>query len=140
MLHDLARQLLPGPRQIAQFLDRLRRHKARPDQTMCQQIGDPGRIVSVALAAGHRLDVGRVGQDLLKATFQDVPDGLPVDTCGLHGHVSTPGLLEPIRKLHERPRRRRKSTHLVARLSPVGDPKACHYLRLVHVETRAPLV
>jgi hypothetical protein len=34
VLHDLARELLPGPRQIAHFLDGLGWHEARPDQTM----------------------------------------------------------------------------------------------------------
>ena len=59
MLHDLARQLLARARQVAQLLDRLRRHEARPDQAMRQQVGDPGRVVDVALAAGHALDVRR---------------------------------------------------------------------------------
>jgi hypothetical protein len=31
MLYDLARELLPRPRQIAQFLNRLWWHEARPD-------------------------------------------------------------------------------------------------------------
>src|SRR5215510_13641106 len=34
VLHDLARELLPGPRQIAQLLDRLRWYETRPDQTV----------------------------------------------------------------------------------------------------------
>src|SRR5262245_25788600 len=67
--------------------------KLAPDQTMRQQVRNPGRIVRIALATGHGLDVGRIGQDLLEPTFQDVPHGLPVNTCGLHGHVRAPRLL-----------------------------------------------
>ena len=48
---DLADQLLAGPRQVPQFLNRGRRHEAAPNQPVRQQVRDPGRIVPVALAA-----------------------------------------------------------------------------------------
>src|SRR5215831_1791817 len=85
-------ELLPGPRQITQLLDWLGWHETRPDQTMRKQIGNPGRIVRVALAARHRLDVGRIRQDLLEPMpFQDVPDRLPVYTRRLYRHMGAPG-------------------------------------------------
>src|SRR3954454_3018310 len=57
MLHDLAAELLARPRQISQFLDRLRRYEARPDQAVRQQVRNPRRIIHVALAPRHSLDV-----------------------------------------------------------------------------------
>ena len=63
VLHDLARQLLPRPGQIAQLLDRRRRHEACPDQTMRQQVRKPSRVVHVTLAAGHVLHVRGIRQD-----------------------------------------------------------------------------
>jgi hypothetical protein len=62
---DLADQLLAGPGQVAQLLDGRRRHEAAPNQPMGQQIGDPGRIGDIALAAGNVPDVHRGGQDQL---------------------------------------------------------------------------
>lgn len=78
MLHDLARQLLPRPGEITQLLDRRRRHEARPDQPMRQQIREPCRVVHVALAPGHILYMRGVGQNQRKTIFENVPDRLPV--------------------------------------------------------------
>ncbi len=63
MTNNLARQFAPRARQIAQFLDRLGRHKAGADQAMRQEIGDPGCVVGVALAARHVANVRGVGQN-----------------------------------------------------------------------------
>ena len=56
---DLTDQLLAGSCQIAQCLNRGRRHEAAPNQPVRQQVGDSGRIVPVALATGIVLDPGR---------------------------------------------------------------------------------
>jgi hypothetical protein len=104
-------------------------HEAPPDQTMRQQVGNPGRIVGVALATGHG-----IGQDLLEPTFQDMPHGLPVDTCGLHRHIGAPGLLQPIRELNQAPCRR------LLLLASDYQPKTGHHLLLMHVQTYSPSV
>jgi hypothetical protein len=70
----------------------------------------------VALAPGYSLDMRRIGQDLLEAPFQHVPDRLPVDAGRLHRHMRASGLLQPIRKLNQPPRGRRKPAHLIGRL------------------------
>jgi hypothetical protein len=59
---DLARQLMPRADQIAQFLDGLRRHETRADQTVCEKVSDPGCIVVVALAAWQVAHVRGVGE------------------------------------------------------------------------------
>jgi len=59
----LAHQLLAGAQQRAQFLRRRFRHKARTDQAVRQQVGQPQRVGDVGLAAGHVLDVRSIGED-----------------------------------------------------------------------------
>ena len=66
---DLADQLLAGPRQVAQFLNRGRRHEAAPNQPVRQQVRDPGRVVAVALAARNVPDVLRVGEHQRERRF-----------------------------------------------------------------------
>src|SRR3954462_15402845 len=58
----LADELLAGAGEVAQRLHVGGRHEARADQAMREEIGEPGRVVHVRLAARHSLDVGRVGQ------------------------------------------------------------------------------
>lgn len=49
--------LFARAQQSAQVLCRCVRDKARPDETVRQQIGQPVGIADVSLAAGHILDV-----------------------------------------------------------------------------------
>ena len=49
----LAGQLLAGTGEVAQRLFRHRRHKARPDKTMGQQIGQPRGVIHVGFAPRH---------------------------------------------------------------------------------------
>src|SRR5208283_2516105 len=60
---DLARQLTPRAGQVAQVLDRLRRHEAGPDQPVGEKVGDPGRVIGVALTARHVAYVRGVGEN-----------------------------------------------------------------------------
>ncbi len=62
----LADQLLARAHQRTQLLDRFFRDKARLDQAKGRQIGDPGRVVHISLAARHVLDMGRIGQNQLE--------------------------------------------------------------------------
>jgi hypothetical protein len=70
-----AYQLLAGPGQRAQLLDRRRRHEASPNQAVRQQICDPHRVIDVRLAAGDVLDVHRVGQDEIKSASRTCHTG-----------------------------------------------------------------
>jgi hypothetical protein len=46
--------MLAGARQIAQFLNRRRRHEAQAHQPMGHQVGDPGCVVDIGLAPWQR--------------------------------------------------------------------------------------
>ena len=110
MLRDLADQLLAGSCEIAQFLDRCRRHEARANQPVCQQIGDPGRIVHVRLAARDVADVLGVGQHHLEVALEQMPHRLPVHARRLHGHVRDAVLGQPIVQFEQRRRSSSRSS------------------------------
>jgi len=59
----LAHQLLARAQQGAHLLRRRLGHKARADQAVRQQVGQPDGVGYVGLAAGHVLDVCGIGQD-----------------------------------------------------------------------------
>src|SRR5450432_44132 len=52
VLGDLSHKLLTGTREIAELLYGCRRHEARADEPMRQQVSDPHRVVHVGLPAG----------------------------------------------------------------------------------------
>ena len=52
-----------------------------------KQVGDPDRVIDVALAAGNIADVCSIREHKLEPALQNVPDRLPVDACRLHRHV-----------------------------------------------------
>ena len=66
VLADFADQLLPCPRQIAQFVDGRGWDEAAPNQSVCEQVGNPHGVVHVALAARYAADLQRVRQDELE--------------------------------------------------------------------------
>jgi len=76
-----------------------RRHEARTDQSVCQQVGNPGRIVHVGLAARHVLDVRRIGEHQLKVFFQNVPNRLPINARRFHGDVRAAHRVKPLAQL-----------------------------------------
>src|SRR5213076_2416102 len=80
-------QLAPVAGQVAQFANGLGGYKARSQQSMQQQIGNPLRILHVGLAPGHVLDVLCIGHDQLERSFQNGVDRFPVHPGALHGHV-----------------------------------------------------
>jgi hypothetical protein len=92
---DLTHQLFACPGEIAEFLDRRRRHETAANQPVCQQIRDPRRIIHVALASRDIADVHRVGEDEREVGFQHMPHRLPVDAGGFHAHVGTSKRGEP---------------------------------------------
>ena len=106
VLRNLACQLRPRPCQVAKVLNWGWRRKARPDQAARQQVGDPDRVIDVALAAGNIADVRSIRERKLEPALQNVPDRLPVDACRLHRHVRDAVPSQPIRQLQKIARRR----------------------------------
>jgi hypothetical protein len=62
--------------QLAQLPDRAGRHKARADQAVLDQLGDPGRIGHIGLAARHVVQVRRIQQPALELVLEQLPDRL----------------------------------------------------------------
>ena len=75
------------------------------DQPMGEKIGDPGRVIGVALAPRYVPNVRGVGQDQIEVMAEYLPDRLPIDTGRLHRHVRDFGLGEPSRQIHKPSRR-----------------------------------
>jgi hypothetical protein len=63
---------------------------------MLQEFSDPLAILDIGLAPGHGFDVLRIHQHHRKLTFENVPDGLPVDASRLHRHMSHVLALQPV--------------------------------------------
>jgi hypothetical protein len=74
----VARALLdeefPVAGEITELADRRGRDEAGPNEAALEELGDPGGVVEVRLAARDLGDVGRVGQDAGKSLFEDVED------------------------------------------------------------------
>ena len=69
------------------------------------QLSNPLAVFDVRLTSRHILDMGRIGQQQLELSFQQVPEGSPVDSGGFHGHVSHCQIAQPVRTTQNRCRR-----------------------------------
>jgi hypothetical protein len=97
---------------------------------MLQQLGQPGGVADVGLAAGQDLDVAGVDQQQLEACLlQHIPDGLPVLAGGLHHHLGDPfGGQPPSQRLQARGEAL-EGPHLLASAAvPIGHAYAGHHL------------
>ena len=99
VLRDLADQLLASPHQVLQRLDRNWGHEDAVDQTVGEQVGDPGRGAPVALPARHVANMLCVGQHEDELVVENVPHRLPVHPGRFHGHVRAPGIRQPRRQI-----------------------------------------
>ena len=140
-LHVLAQradELFASPGQIPQLLHRGRRHEATPQQPVREEVGQPHRVVHVALAARHVPHVPGVGQHQLEAVREYVPDRLPVHPRRLHRDVRAAVRAEPVAHL-EKPRRRRpERADFALDASARHDPRAGDHRLLVHVQSYTP--
>src|SRR5215218_5513424 len=73
----LASRPRPGQRlaiagRVAQLADRLRRHEARPQQAVLEQLAEPLGVLHVGLAPGHVLDVLGVDEQQLEIVLERV--------------------------------------------------------------------
>jgi hypothetical protein len=127
--------------QITQLTLRNRRNKARTQQTVLQQLGDPLRILDVGLATGHVLDMGGIHQQHFKVAFQNVEDRFPVFARALHRHVRAASSLQPVRESQQLQRHGGKGTNLFVppalriRRNQTGDDRL-----LMNIQTRATLI
>jgi hypothetical protein len=80
-------QRRPIASQIPKLADGLRRNKARAQEPMLQQPGNPFAVADVRLPAGHCFDVLRIHQDDLEVPLQDVEHRFPEDPRALHRDV-----------------------------------------------------
>ncbi len=68
---------------------------------MPEQLGDPLRVADIRLVAGHRLEVGGIGEQQLEAVLEQVPDRLPVAARGLHRRGRDAAPLQPVGQREE---------------------------------------
>ena len=113
--------------------------KLGADQAMREEIGEPGRVVHVRLAARHSLDVGRVGQGelALHLLAQHSPDRLPVHAGRLHHDVRDAVALQPRRQTLQVCGRGGKRLDVAHHARALGDANAGHNAVLVDVEAGA---
>jgi hypothetical protein len=118
---QLAHELLARPREIAELLNGSRWHKAALNQSMRQQIRDPGRVVHVALAAGNIANVHRVRQDQREGAFQHVPHRVPIHAGRFHPDVRASVRSQPIAEFEQAGRGGRDGVVMVRNLTAHGD-------------------
>src|SRR5215207_7637825 len=87
---------------------------------MLHQPADPFGIFHVRLSAGHVLEVPGVQKPALEVIFEQVVDGLPVDSCSLHAHQCNSERGEPIPQL-QKPRVVAENS-LISWWSPPASP------------------
>src|SRR6266849_7768068 len=134
---DLAHQLLPRSGEIAQFLDRRRRDEATPDEPQRQQVGDPRRIVLVALPTRDIADVHRIGQDERQVIFEHMPHGLPVDAGRFHRDMGALVGRQPLGQLQQPAGGRRDRAVLIGHRRARRDAHTRDNGRRVDIQTSA---
>jgi len=78
----------PGPGEVTQMPDRLGRDERGPDQPVRRQLGQPGGVRDIGLAAGQVLGVSGIDEHHLeRPVLEHVVERLPVVTGRLHRHA-----------------------------------------------------
>ncbi len=131
----LVNELPARAREIAQLLNRRGWNEAAADQSVRQQVGDPGGIVHSALAARHVADVHRVGEHQGEVRLEHMPHRLPVNARGLHPDVGAAVRREPLGQVEQPAGRRRYRAMVVRNLRARRDPGARGDAAGVHVQT-----
>ncbi len=128
--------------QVTQLADGGGWHEAAAEQSVLEELGEPGRVGHVGLASGQDLDVAGVDQHELEAALlEHIPDQLPVLAGGLHHDLADPLLREPVGQRLQLPGERRVGPDLLA-ASPglTGRAHAGGDLVLADVEPGTALV
>jgi hypothetical protein len=107
---------------------------------MLQQLGQPGGIGHIGLAAGQDLDLASVHQHQLEAPLlQHLPDRLPVLAGGFHHHLGDPFSSQPAgQRLQSRGEGRVGADLLAAAALAGRHPHTGHHLVLGHIQAGAP--
>jgi len=103
------------------------------------EVGQPGRVVHVGLAARHGLDVLSIGQDENETIrlAQHGPDRLPVDARGLHGDVGDAITGQPRRQALQIRCRCGERLHISLDTPALGQAHAGHDAVLMNVKPGA---
>ena len=131
-----------GAGQIPQCPDRRRRHQRRRHKTVCPEIGQPGGVGHIGLAARHIAHPRRVDQHHLQRIVEQVVERLPIVAGGLDHH--TRDLLgekvltqcQDLRRCRAPRRHRRRRPFTALALNPHTDLRVL----LRAVDTRAARV
>ena len=128
--------------QIAQLADGGRRHEAAAEQSVLKELGEPGRVGDVGLAAGQDLDVAVVDQHEFEAALlEHVPDRLPILAGGLHHDPGDLLVGEPVgQRLQMAGERRVGPDLLAASAGLAGRADAGGDLVLADVESGTALI
>jgi len=137
VLRDFSDQLLPGAGQVAQFMNRRRRDKAAPNETVREQVCNPHGIVHVGLAARYAADLQGVGEDEVKLPVQHVADRLPVNAGRLHGDMGARVRRQPIGQRQQIARSRAESADILLHRRTGRDACAGDDGLLMHVQSGA---
>jgi hypothetical protein len=79
------------PSQITKVPDRLRWHERGPHQTVRAELGQPGRVGDISLAAREVFHVPRIDKQHIESrVLQQVVERLPVVASGLHHRTRDP--------------------------------------------------
>ncbi len=135
---DLLSQASSIPGQVPQFADRRRWHKARSQQPVLQQVGDPLAILLIRLPPRHRFDMLRVHQQHLKLPFQKIPNWFPIHPGGLHGHMGYSAAAQPVAQLQKFLGERAELPRLMP--SARGPHHTGRHALLMHIQTTTNLV
>ena len=101
---------------------------------MGQQIGKPGRVVDIALAAGDGPDMQGVGEDEFHTALEHMPHGFPVHAGGFHRNMGTAVRGEPIAQREQLRGRRAERPHVVGDGCAAPGAGARHDRQLMDVE------
>lgn len=134
----VSNELRPMAREVAQLTNRRRGHEAPTQQTMLEKLSDPFAILDVRLPTGNLLDVPGIDEEDLETPLENVPDGLPEHSRGLHRHVRDAGFGHPIRQSKQVRGHRRERPNLGVELAVLpDDPAARNDGLLMDVQTTA---
>jgi hypothetical protein len=76
----------------------------------------------------------------MEVFFQNVPDRLPINACGLHRDMSNVKAPEPLSKLAQLSRRATEAAKMLLRLVSLLEQNTSGNRRLVNIDTATPLI
>jgi hypothetical protein len=131
----------PEPQQFPQLAELRRRHEARPDQAVAQQLAQPLGILDVGLAPRHVADVLGVADNDLDVPFQNRVDRLPEHPGALHRDMAHAAFPQPVAQRFKIRRHRAEGPELLAAPpARLADQDAAHHGLLMNIQTGPALM